>query len=380
MAQIQSQQQQTTALAAAFNQDERFNPKNLAELMGSRISADSWIQAALAAFKTPGVLACQPMSVLGTVYKAARLRLPIDGVHFSLIPFKDKCEGVVGYPGWVALYVRHAGATHVQTGVIFEGERYEYEEGLNQRLVHAPDHRGNHTDPEKVVAVYAVVHLRGGQKHLCVVWRDVLDRIREVALAKAGGKQSTYDGGITLIEMWRKAAIIRARKGLAITDAGIMDALAEAERDEVLDPREAEVEAVQATPIRTPTDLSTRLGERQAAREVTPEPQGNPTLRVVHGVLIALQTPIDSWSRMSIKSGDPLLNGKLWSDLVETADGPTVAALKSVVVAGASLQAATPGRPINEAYQRAALVLQMREPPVEAEPGVAVMDEGSVLP
>jgi phage RecT family recombinase len=279
MPEMKSPEKQTTALAVAFKQDERFNPTALAALMGSKLDADSWIQAALSTMKNPTIAKSIPDTLFAALYKAASLRLPVDGVHFALMPFWNKSKngyeiaGAVGYPGWVSLYVRHANATHVQTGVIFEGEDYEYEEGLQQRFRHVPDPKGDHTRGDQVLATYAIVHLKGGNKHLCIVWRDVLEEIRTKALARAGGKASTYDGGTTLIEMWRKAAIIRARKGLAITDSGVAAALADEERREIEDPRDTEYEVVASgtPPPRNVDDLvKSKKNDRQEEHE---EPQ-----------------------------------------------------------------------------------------------------------
>jgi recombination protein RecT len=257
--QIQSNDQKQTALTVAFDREKAA----LMESLPGAMDRERWATVALSMLKNPGLSRCTPESVLAAVYKNARVGLPLDGVHASLVPFGQECTHIIGYPGWVSLYSRHAGVTHVRAKVVFDGDRFEVEEGLEPKIVHVPDPKGNHTDPNKVLAAYAVAHLRKGAPTFVVMWKDELESLQTRCLKKTNGKGPWATDPI---EMMRKSPIIRLRKGLTLTE-DMQAILAEAEREELVVDVAGETVGAQK-PLRTADDLKEAL----APVESEPEP------------------------------------------------------------------------------------------------------------
>lgn len=79
--------------------------------------------------KTPKILDCSRQSVINSAMTAAVLGLEVDGAtgQAFLIPFKDKCQLVIGYKGFNTLGAR---ARMTITGdVVREGDEFDYDEG-----------------------------------------------------------------------------------------------------------------------------------------------------------------------------------------------------------------------------------------------------------
>ncbi len=367
MPEIQSVEKRQTAIVTMFEGARA----SLAQYLGSPKAMSAWAETALTTLRGDIIAKSAPQSVMAAVYKAARLNLPIDGVHFSLMPFWSKrlnayeIVGAPGYQGYITLYQRHANVTHVHARAVFEGERFELEEGTNERLLHIPNPKVSHTDHEKVVLTYCVGHLRGGGKVWCYVERDRLDKIRERGLAKANGKPSTYDGGESCIEMWKKAAIIRLRKGLSLTDS-VAKELAEEEKLEDMEPEEREVETVASRPITTIAALKDSLAPLEpetGAQEAPGSPQPQEAPKVVHGVRITLGVPWEAYMAQPmdrIAKGSPL-DGKTPAWLVENSGPDQLMEIKRLVGLGKGQDAPHP------TMQKCALVLAQIEPEIHEE-------------
>lgn len=261
----------------------------LITLLEGAIDAKKWESYVLMALRNPSIgEKCSRASIITALLTNARLALPLDGVHSVLVPFAGVCTHIVGYPGWVSLYVRHADASHVDPVVVFEGDPFKVFAGSDDRIEHEQLRTTKRTDPEKIVATYCIVHLKNGQKKSWICWRDELDEIRRKALAKAGGKQSVYDGGNTLIEMWRKAPIIRVRKGLNIAPR-IQAILAEIEKEE-LDPKTIDIageNVTQASSIDELLAARKASGANPETGEIEKEPEPSPAVsdvREIYGI------------------------------------------------------------------------------------------------
>ena len=313
------------ALVVAFEQERA----RLANLLQSEEAMRAWGETALAAFKNPTVARSTPESVMAAVYKAARMRLPIDGVHFSLVPFFSKklnayeVVGIVGYQGWVSMYTRHAGVTHVRAKLAFEGEKFDVYEGSKPRIEHAPSRQVNHVDPTKIVAAYAVAHLKGGGETFVVMWRDELETLMNRCLAKAGDRPTPWKTDPA--EMMRKSPIIRLRKGLTLTE-DVAKMLAEEEREELVTTIDTTGETVRE--VRTEEDLiAARSGPLSAEAEpvteerVAAQPADSETLRAVvrdvKGIPVHLEETWQELADKPIGGHDDVLAGMTPAEVVE---------------------------------------------------------------
>lgn len=144
---------------------EKLKPQ-LAMALPKHMNADRMARLALTAFSTtPALQQCTPQSIAGCIMTAAQLGLePGIGGQGYLIPYKNTCTFVPGWKGLVDLVSRSGRAT-VWTGVVFEGDEFEYQLGDAPFCRHRPgDSEGTFTH------VYAIGRVKDAQMPVIEVW------------------------------------------------------------------------------------------------------------------------------------------------------------------------------------------------------------------
>lgn len=198
----------------------------------SVVKSERFIRVALTEIrKSKQLQQCDPVSVCAAVMQAAQLGLEFGSSlgQIYLVPFGQECTLMVGYRGYVALLQRSGAIKSMTAHCVFEGDFFEYELGLDQKLVHRPT--GKQTN---LVAVYAVATLNDGTKQFEVMSREAVEYIRDTF---SRGKNSdawrkSFD------EMAKKTVVRRLIKMLPITPE-VADAL-EAESFEVVEEHQPE--------------------------------------------------------------------------------------------------------------------------------------------
>jgi len=157
------------------------------------------------------LLLCTGQSVLKAVADACRYGLVFGKVlgQAYLIPRKDQCCLDVGYRGYEALVYRSGAVKALQSGIVFEGDEFDYEIGRQPPIRHRPKLDAKHTT-DKIVAVYVQAHLDVNLAIAEVMNREDVCRIA----ARSRRRVSLYD---TEPEMWRKAPIKRIAKHLPLS-------------------------------------------------------------------------------------------------------------------------------------------------------------------
>lgn len=138
----------------------------LALALPKHMNADRMARLALTAFSTtPALQQCTPQSIAGCIMTAAQLGLePGIGGQGYLIPYKTTCTFVPGWKGLVDLVARSGRAT-VWTGVVFEGDYFDYQLGDAPFCRHKPgDAEGKFTH------VYAIGRVKDAQMPVIEVW------------------------------------------------------------------------------------------------------------------------------------------------------------------------------------------------------------------
>ena len=113
---------------------------------------------------TPQLQACTPQSFLGAMMTAAQLGMepntPLGQAY--LIPYKnkgvDEVQFQLGYKGMIDLAYRSGQVSTIQAHTVRENDRFEYELGLDPKIVHVPATR-DRGDPTHF---YAVVKMKDG--------------------------------------------------------------------------------------------------------------------------------------------------------------------------------------------------------------------------
>jgi recombination protein RecT len=172
-------------------------------------------QAALACFRNPRLLQCEPGTIVNSVLQIAELGLdftPARG-HAYIVPFKNNDEMVatpmVGYRGLIALAGRDAGI-NVAAFVVYEHDEFWYQLGTDPKIHHVPPK----TDADRglIVAAYAVATFPDGRKQFDVMDRNELQAIRARSPSVRAKQFSPWDSD--LAEMCKKTPVRRLSKYL----------------------------------------------------------------------------------------------------------------------------------------------------------------------
>ena len=118
--------------------------------------------------RNPALNKCDPYSVLGAAMVATQLGLEIGPTGRAyLIPYSNQCTFVPGWKGLVELAMRSGRAT-CWSGVIYQGQKHEYEQGDSPKLRILED--SDEFDPEKMAYSYAIGRITGSNWPLIERW------------------------------------------------------------------------------------------------------------------------------------------------------------------------------------------------------------------
>ena len=175
----------------------------------SVITPERFTRMALSCLNTtPKLAECSQMSFLSALMNAAQLGLepntPTGQAY--LIPFRNKgrmeCQFQVGYKGLLDLVYRNPDIQTVQAQCVYENDTFEYELGLEPRLVHKPALK----DRGEMLCVYALWKSQNGGFGFEVMSKEDID-----AHAKkfSQGFSSSYSPWKTNYEEMAKKTVIK---------------------------------------------------------------------------------------------------------------------------------------------------------------------------
>lgn len=182
------------------------------------VNSDRFIRVALTEIrKSRALQECNPVSVCSAVMQAAQLGLEFGSAlgQIYLVPYNQECNLMIGYRGYISLLQRSGAIKSMFAYVVYDGDEFSYELGLEPKLVHKPC--GKQTD---VKFVYAIAVLNDGQKQFEVMSKEAVEYIRDTfSRGKAGDTWKKSFG-----EMAKKTVIRRLIKLIPITPE-VADAL-----------------------------------------------------------------------------------------------------------------------------------------------------------
>lgn len=182
--------------------------------------------------RTPKILFCTRESLVAAVLQVFELGLsPVAALgHAYFVPFQTRrgllCQLIIGYRGLIEL-ARRSGtlATTPRAEVVRRGDYFRYSLGLNPQLEHIPADVLQFEGPDKVAAVrhalagqpadgkliaaYAVVSPKHGDKEFRVVTQEFINRIKKASRG-SGDPDSPWRNWED--QMWAKTAIRQALK------------------------------------------------------------------------------------------------------------------------------------------------------------------------
>lgn len=161
--------------------------------------------------RNPKLLECTQASFFGAVFTAAQLGLNPNGIlgEGYLLPYRNRkkntleCQFIPGYRGYLKLAYQSGQVKTMQATVVYSKDFFEYELGLNQKLIHrpAPPPRG------EALFVYTIVHLINGGVLFDVMYKDEVEIIRTCSKNIDGEAWTKWPD-----EMWKKTGIRRLQK------------------------------------------------------------------------------------------------------------------------------------------------------------------------
>jgi recombination protein RecT len=176
----------------------------------NHVTKEHFGRALLTEFRrTPKLMNCDGKSVASAVMTCAQLGLMI-GVNGAayLIPFKEECTLVIGYQGLVDLCYRSGHVESVVADVVCENDEFEYCQGLEQRLHHVPNLKG---DRGEAYAAYAIARIKDSKTPVFVVMNNAELEAVKNASPGARSRQSPWNGPF-VNEMRKKTALRRLCK------------------------------------------------------------------------------------------------------------------------------------------------------------------------
>ncbi len=118
--------------------------------------------------------------------------------HCFLLPYDVERYGKkrmevsfqMGYKGLKELAYRTGEIKSINGELVFEGDTFDVDFGTDRKLTHKPSFDVDRTDFSKVTHVYITVVLVNGEKPFFVMTKAEIEKIREAAKKKNGGKDS----------------------------------------------------------------------------------------------------------------------------------------------------------------------------------------------
>jgi recombination protein RecT len=243
-----------------------------ATALPAHIQADKFIRVALTTIRrSPNLQRCSAASLAGALVECAQLGLQPDGLlgEAYLVPYGTEAKLIPGYRGLVGLARRSGQVRVFDAKCVYEGDKFDYEFGLDPKLSHKPAIKGR----GELTHVYALCIYKDGGSQFEVMTREEVDAIRKRSKASGSGPWVTdYD------QMARKTVIRRLAKLLPLSpEFSKAAALAEAEETlEIKDVEFTEPEKAPAIERVTAGDSSTHTGPGEPLSNQGADDEGEP--------------------------------------------------------------------------------------------------------
>ncbi len=193
-------------IAPAWPQGDRIPPFN----------ADKFIGTALQSLqRQPRLLQknADLWSLVGALRECVEYGLYPDDLrgYFYLTPRWDKdlnawrCVAILGYRGFVYLFRRSPMAAEgnaVQSERVYEGDVFEVEKGLVDKLVWRPDLKAAETPDRKLRLVYSILRYKDGTADFDYTMRWQIDQIRDFHSDAASSSFSPWNSKSDLVRSW----------------------------------------------------------------------------------------------------------------------------------------------------------------------------------
>ena len=176
----------------------------------SGYSAEAYCRVVLNAMvMTPQVAECDTASLQQALLDAMNAGLVPDGRESAVVPFKGKAQLIIMIEGRLKLAQQATKGLVVRSMAVYEGDKWEYSEGLRPRLDHVPNPDASNA-PEDLIYVYATAQIPAAlEPQYDVMSRATVDRYRAYSASPSRGPWATH-----FEEMAKNAVLKRLLKRL----------------------------------------------------------------------------------------------------------------------------------------------------------------------
>ena len=169
----------------------------IARALPKHLTADRMIRVAITAVqRTPALLECSPLSIVGCVMQAAELGLEMSGPlgQAYMVPYRNKQTGQreaqfqPGYKGLVKLAYNSGLVSLFTAHVVYSGDEFAVRYGSDPDVSHTP----TLTNRGQPVAAYAVLRMKDGSCDVKVMTVDEINGHRR-KYSKQRGEDSAWE-------------------------------------------------------------------------------------------------------------------------------------------------------------------------------------------
>lgn len=161
-------------------------------LVGDKRAGEFVMQLAVMADKMPDLAKCTTESLVAAMMACVNLDLMPNTPEQDaiVIPYRRKDGSVdaqfqVMVNGLVKLAYRSGQIKTIDSELVFEGDKFDYQLGTDRKLKHKPNLDIDRTDYSKVKFAYCTVKLMNGEIKFEILSRKELDKVRGVSKAKS---------------------------------------------------------------------------------------------------------------------------------------------------------------------------------------------------
>ncbi len=175
--------------------------------------------------KTPRLMDCSMESIFRCVLQSAELGLEPGGAtnQAYLVPYSNTCTLIPSYQGLIELAFRSDQISTIRANVVYQGDKFDYEEGLIPLLKHVPAWDAVR-DPKMITHAYCVVKMKDGGVLFDVMTRGEVDAIRSRSKASGSGPWTTDFAEMAKKTVTRRCLkyapkSVEMQKAFAVSDA-----------------------------------------------------------------------------------------------------------------------------------------------------------------
>lgn len=167
--------------------------------------------------KVPKLLECDRTSLMTAFVTVAQFKFMPSSVsgEMYVIPYGKEAKPQLGYQGIITLLYRAKTVTAITGNVVYKNDTFEFEEGLNPKLIHKPATFG--TPKGEAIGCYTIAVLASGEKTFKVMSKDDIMVIKNLSKAKNSADSPWNSNKDPFNWMWLKTCLIQHSKFLPKT-------------------------------------------------------------------------------------------------------------------------------------------------------------------